>query len=65
VLSDFGQPPKRAWQAKNVKQIDWDDCRDSLRQAMSTEHPPPHYTLRLPTSADRTAARVLAQHVAA
>jgi len=48
VLSDFGQPPKRAWQAKNVKQIDWDDCRDSLRQAISTEHPPPHYTYVFP-----------------
>lgn len=48
VLSDFGQPPKRAWQAKNVKQIDWDDCRDSLRQAMSTEYPPPHYTYVFP-----------------
>ena len=48
VLSDFGQPPKRAWQAKNVKQDFWDDCRDSLRQAMNTEHPPPHYTYVLP-----------------
>lgn len=48
VLSEFGQPPNRAWQAKNVKQIDWDDCRDSLRQAMSTEHPPRHYTYVFP-----------------
>jgi len=48
VLSDFGQPPKRAWQAKNVKRDFWDDCRDSLRQAMSTEHPPPHYTYVFP-----------------
>jgi hypothetical protein len=48
VLSDFGQPPRRAWQAKNVKQIDWDECRDSLRQAMGTEHPPLHYTYVFP-----------------
>ncbi len=48
VLSDFGQPPMRAWQAKNVKRDFWDDCRDSLRQAMSTEHPPPHYTYVFP-----------------
>jgi hypothetical protein len=48
VLSDFGQPPKRAWQAKNVRRDFWDDCRDSLRQAMGTEHPPPHYTYVFP-----------------
>jgi hypothetical protein len=48
VLSDFGQPPKRAWQAKNVKQDFWDDCRASLRQAMGTDHPPPHYTYVFP-----------------
>jgi hypothetical protein len=48
VLSDFEQRPKRAWQAKNVKKIDWDDCRESLRRAMGTDHPPVHYTYVFP-----------------
>jgi hypothetical protein len=48
VLSDFELPPARAWQCKNHKTIDWDDCRDSLRTAMNDEHPPPHYTFVFP-----------------
>jgi hypothetical protein len=48
VLSDFDLPPARAWQCKNHKSIDWNDCRDSLRQAMSDEHPPRHYTFVFP-----------------
>lgn len=48
VLSDFELPPARAWQCKNHKKIDWDDCRDSLRTAMNDEHPPPHYTFVFP-----------------
>ena len=48
VLSDFDLPPARAWQCKNHKSVDWDDCRDSLRQAMSDEHPPRRYTFVFP-----------------
>lgn len=48
VLSDPELPPARAWQCKNHKKIDWDDCRDSLASAMADDHPPPHYTFVFP-----------------
>jgi hypothetical protein len=48
VFSDLELQSERGWQAKNHKSIDWDDCRNSLRQAMSDEHPPPHYTFVFP-----------------
>lgn len=48
VLSDMGLPPARGWQCKNVKKIDWDDCRASLKAAMTYEHPPAHYTFVFP-----------------
>lgn len=46
VLSDLGVPPARAWQCKNGKP-NWDDCRESLRTAMS-DAKPPHYTFVFP-----------------
>ena len=52
VLSDLDLPPERCWQSKNGK-IDWDDCRDSLRTAMSEPHPPPHYTFVFPKALTR------------
>src|SRR4051794_22968160 len=48
VLSDPELPPARAWQCKNHRNVDWDDCRDSLAAAMADDHPPPHYTFVFP-----------------
>ena len=48
VLSDLEPQPARGWQCKNHKKIKWDDCRESLRRAMSDVHPPPHYTFVFP-----------------
>jgi hypothetical protein len=49
VLSDHDLPPQRAWQAKNyLDAIDWDECRASLKSAMSYDDPPPHYTYVFP-----------------
>jgi hypothetical protein len=49
VLSDLGNPPQRAWQAKNhfKSGINWSACSDSLASAM--EGPKPrHYTFVFP-----------------
>jgi hypothetical protein len=48
VLSDFELPPARGWQSKNHRPIKWDECRKSLRPAMSDEYPPPRYTFVFP-----------------
>lgn len=50
VISDRATPPERAWQAKNFvdTRINWDACRDSLRSAMASRHPPSHYTFVFP-----------------
>lgn len=48
VLSDPDLPPAQAWQCKNHKKIDWEDCRDSLAAAMADDDPPPHYTFVFP-----------------
>jgi len=49
VLSDLGDPPKRAWQAKNHFKggIDWSGCSDSLASAMKGPRPP-RYTFVFP-----------------
>ena len=48
VLSDPELPPARAWQCKNRKKIDWEDCRESLAAAMADDDPPRHYTYVFP-----------------
>lgn len=49
VLSDLGEPPERAWQAKNHlnSSIDWRRCSDSLASAMAGPKPR-HYTFVFP-----------------
>lgn len=47
VLSDYGKPPERGWQAKNYKKVPWDECRSSLKAAMAGDKPC-HYTFVFP-----------------
>jgi hypothetical protein len=50
VISDLNAPPARAWQAKNFKteEINWSECRTSLKSAMSVNSPTSHYTFVFP-----------------
>jgi hypothetical protein len=49
VCSDLENPPERTWQAKNYNdKINWDECRDSLKAAMSAQSPTSHYTFVFP-----------------
>lgn len=49
VLSDLGNPPERAWQAKNHfhTDVNWGKCRKSLASAMKGSKPL-HYTFVFP-----------------
>ena len=47
ILSDYGKPPERGWQAKNYKSVPWGECRKSLKTAMAGDKPP-HYTFVFP-----------------
>src|ERR1044072_8945440 len=44
VISDHGNPPERIWQAKNLADMAWGSCRESLAAAMDVANPPPRYT---------------------
>jgi hypothetical protein len=50
VLSDYGTPPYRAWQAKNYVDsgVDWRWCRESLEAAMAGPVAPLRYTFVFP-----------------